>query len=87
MNENDGGIIDWIHFPRNKDGWILLSHVLGNKVIITSAYKPKEIRESNCRNQHREFYLQLDTSVKVRPKLEIDISKFSENIKLVKDNV
>ncbi len=76
MNENDGGILDWIRFPRNKDGWILVSQVLGNKIIATSTFKPKEIREGNRRNQHREFYIQLDTSIKIKPKLEIDISKF-----------
>lgn len=78
MNESDGSIIDEVCFPRNKDGWILISPILGNKVIVTSAYQPKISRESNRNNQHREFVIQLDTSVKVRSKLEIDISRFTQ---------
>lgn len=75
-NENDGGIIDEVFFPRNKEGWILVSQVLGHKVIVTSSKKPKQIRMSNTNNQHREFVLELDTSVKVKSKLAIDISRF-----------
>jgi hypothetical protein len=76
MNENDGGILDEVCFPRNKDGWILVSQILGHKVIVTSSKQPKSFRYGNPNNQHREFFLELDTSVKIRPKLEIDISKF-----------
>jgi len=76
MNMDGDGVTDEICFPRNKDGWILVSQVLGHKVIVTSSKKPKISRESNSRNQHREFVLELDTSVKIRPKLEVDISKF-----------
>ena len=79
MNGDEGGIKDKVCFPRNKDGWILISQVLGHKVIVTSSKKPKEFRYSNPRNQHREFFLELDTSVKVRAKLEIDISKFTQD--------
>ena len=78
MTENAGGVSDEVCFPRNKDGWILLSQVLGNKVIVTSSYRPKISHASNQRNQHREFFIELDTSVKAKPKLEIDISKFTQ---------
>ena len=76
MNGKGDGILDEICFPRNKDGWILVSQVLGHKVVVTSSKKPRISRESNKRNQHREFVLELDTSVKIRPKLAVDISKF-----------
>ena len=78
-NENDGGIVDEVFFPRNKEGWILVSQVLGHKVNVTSSKKPKQIRASNTNNQHREFILELDTSVKIKPKLAIDISKFVQS--------
>mgnify|MGYP001592162917 CR=1 FL=1 len=78
---SDGGIKDEVCFPRNKDGWILVSQVLGHKVIVTSTYEPKIKRESNKGNQHREFVIELNTSVKIKSKLEIDISKFVEDKK------
>lgn len=78
MNGYGDGAIDEVCFPRNKDGWILISQILGHKVTITSSKKPRIVRDSNPRNQHREFFLELDTSVKIRPKLAVDISRFTQ---------
>lgn len=78
MNHNDGGILGEVCFRQNKDGWILLSERLGRKVEVQCTYDPKKFkRASNPRNQHRMFFGILDTSVQVRPKLAIDISKFT----------
>lgn len=82
MNQDDGGILDEVCFPRNKDGWILVSQILGHKVIVTSSQRPKPLRYGNPRNQHREFFFELDTSVKMKSKLEIDISRFVQEKKM-----